>query len=298
MELDEPWTIEKCAVGGVTIRIAVRFGTDGRPPLLLINGLGASLELWRPFAQALSPAVGVIAFDVPGVGMSGAPLRPYTMGHLSNQIVELVDSFHIDRVDALGVSWGGMLAQHLAVRHPTRVRRLVLLSTAPTTGGIPGSPRTLWQLLNRRRYWDPDYAVALAPFLYGGDLRTEPEKVLSLHSGQLATRRGYRYQWYAGIAAMWLPIYPWISQPTLILAGNDDPIIPLLNAHILNAILPGSRLRVFDGGHLHLLTRPAEIAAAAEAFLAEPHLQRRGPLPTTLRLARGTMRLLNRKVVN
>ena len=118
-------------VGGRTIRVSVREGAPGRPPLLLCNGVGASLELFQPFVDALDPQRPVIRFDMPGIGGSPAPVVPYHLATLPSLLAGLLDQLGYEQADVLGISWGGGLAQQFALSRPDRVRRLVLVATGP-----------------------------------------------------------------------------------------------------------------------------------------------------------------------
>jgi poly(3-hydroxyoctanoate) depolymerase len=184
----------------------------------------------------------------------------------------LLDALGYGRVDVMGVSWGGGLAQQFTIQYPKRVRRLVLAATA--MGGatmLPGHPRVLLKVINPRRYMDKGYMKRVAPELYGGDLRHNPDaiKLFTDHaSGGDAI--GYRYQLLAMLGWTSLPWLWRIRHPTLVLAGNDDPLVPLINARLHAWLLRDARLHVFDDGHLFLLTRARETAAAISAFLAEP----------------------------
>jgi pimeloyl-ACP methyl ester carboxylesterase len=85
---------------------------------------------------------------------------------------------------------------------------------------------------------------------------------------RLGSSRGYLYQLLAGVGWTSLPALPLIRQPTLVLAGNDDPIIPLVNARLMTRLLPNASLYVFDDGHLGLVTRANELAPIIAKFLA------------------------------
>src|SRR3984957_10581814 len=148
-------------VGGRSLRVSVREGTPGWPPLLLCNGIGASLELFQPFVDAPDPRRPVIRFDMPGVGGSRAPVIPYHLTTLPSLLAGLLDQLGYQQADVLGISWGGGLAQQVALRRPQRVRRLVLVSTAPGVIMVPASPSVLLRMLSPRRHRDPDYAARI-----------------------------------------------------------------------------------------------------------------------------------------
>ena len=114
-------------VRGRSLRVAVQGGSPQWPPLLLCNGIGASLELLQPFVDALDPRREVIRFDMPGIGGSASPVVPYHLWTLTPLLSGLLDQLGHAQADVLGMSWGGGLAQQFAVRCPSRVRRLVLV---------------------------------------------------------------------------------------------------------------------------------------------------------------------------
>jgi len=253
------------------MRIAVRPG-DG-PPLVLCNGIGASLDLLRPFVEQLDPSIPVIRFDVPGVGGSELPRLPYTFATLACTVGRILDDLGHDEVDVLGISWGGGLAQQFALQNPLRCRRVVLVSTATGSLMVPAHPRVLSKMATPRRYRDPAYAASIAANLYGGRFRDEPalaKEFLQGHS-RPASGLGYALQLLAGVGWTSLPFLPMIRQPTLILAGDDDPLIPIANPKLMNRLLPHSSLHVYPDGHLGLLTHAHELAPRIAEFLRQQH---------------------------
>src|SRR5947207_685149 len=149
-----PVPTEMITVGGQRLRVAVREGDGTQPPLLLMNGFGVRLEGLQPFVDALDPSTGVIRFDVPGVGGSPTPSAPYRFWGVARLVANMLEVLGHPRVDALGVSWGGALAQQFAFQERRRCRRLVLVSTS-TGVTIPGNPSIIREMLSRRRFTDP-----------------------------------------------------------------------------------------------------------------------------------------------
>jgi poly(3-hydroxyalkanoate) depolymerase len=260
-------------VRGRSLRVAVRGGIPGWSPLLLCNGIGASLELLQPFVDALDPRREIIRFDMPGIGGSPRPVVPYHLWTLAPLLSGLLDQLGHQQADVLGMSWGGGLAQQFAVRCPSRVRRLVLVATSPGALMVPGHPRALLRMLTPRRHRGHGYAPGIAGELYGGSVRDDHSLARELlhATTRPVTTRGYHYQLLATAGWTSLPLLPLVRQPTLILAGDDDPIIPQLNARILHRLIPRSELTIYPGGHLDLVTEAGHLAPLVEAFLgAEP----------------------------
>jgi poly(3-hydroxyalkanoate) depolymerase len=262
-------TIRFVDAGGVRVRTSVR---GSGPPLLLITGLGASLDLAAPFERELAVrGVQTISFDAPGIGESGRYRWPRRMPGIARTAEQALDALGYDGVDVLGVSLGGVIAQQFAHQAPHRVRRLILAATGPGLGGVPGSPRALLALATPRRYYQPDYYRRIAGQVYGGAARRDPDALLH---GSLArftgrpTLSGYLGQIYAITGWTSMPWLRTLRQPTLVLAGDDDPIVPLINGRILAWCVPDARLHVVrDGGHLFLLERPEAMAALVADFL-------------------------------
>ena len=262
------------AVRGISVRVSVRPGRGrfaNEPPLLLCNGIGASFEVLQPLVDALHPDRGVVRFDVPGVGGSPVPPLPYSLVGLSSWVNALMARLGHREFDVLGLSWGGGLAQQLAMQSPRRVRRVVLVATGTGCLMVPGRPQVLARMMTPRRHRDPAYAARIAGDIYGGSMRTRPEDGAQLlHAATRAgPKRGYYYQLAAATGWSSLPFLSLLRQPTLVLCGDDDPIIPVVNAHVLARLIPDSRLHIYHGGHLGILTESAELGPVIERFLDE-----------------------------
>lgn len=255
---------------GQYLRTAVRPGNSTLPPLLVFNGIGANLELVFPFVEALDPDLEVIAFDVPGVGGSSTPATPFRFPGLAKLAARMLDYLDYSQVNVIGVSWGGALAQQFAYSHPERCKKLILAATSAGAVMVPGRPSVLLKMASPRRYIQPSHGVNIAPDIYGGAFRRDPH-LAEKHAAKVRSsgKLGYYWQLFAGLG--WTSVH-WlhkIRQPTLILAGDDDPIIPLINMKLLAWRIPNSELHVIDDGHLFLVTRAQSVAPMIMAFLSE-----------------------------
>jgi len=258
-------------VDGLRLRVSIR--GSGRP-LILFNGIGASLEIFDPLRREMRQTE-TIAVDMPGSGGSQTPLLPRPLCRLARLAGRLLDVIgYPGAIDVLGISWGGALAQEFALSFPCRVRRLVLASTSTGWLSVPGDPRALWVLATPRRYYSPTYFERVAPTLYGGAVREDPG--LLRRQGHLRfihppTGRGYLWQLAAGIGWTSLHRLHRVRSPTLVLAADDDPIVPLAGSRLMAWLLPRSRLQVVPkGGHLFLVTHAATVAPLIEGFLGAP----------------------------
>ena len=259
--------IERIQIGRHRIRIQT---TGVGPPLLLLMGIGGNMEMWEP-VRRLMPDRQLIAFDVPGTGGSKTSLTPLSMRATARIAVAVLRHLQIERADVLGISWGGVLAQVLAIHHPKVVRRLVLASTSCGVGSVPGTPSALWILATPRRYYSRSYLEKVAPTLYGGQIRRQPE-IFRQQAGARLTRPpsllGYFSQVYAIATTSTLPLARCIKSPTLIVTGTDDPMVPSVNSRILQRVIPNAILHfVNGGGHLFLFDSAEMVVPMISEFL-------------------------------
>ena len=267
-----PWPgarVEFLATSGAPSLRVARIG-EGQP-LLLINGLGANLEMWQPLVRELRGERELVAFDLPGTGRSARPRWPLRMPQLARVVTDLLDALDYVKLDVLGYSLGGIVAQELAKRAPDRIRRLVLCATTPGMPSIPPDPIVTALMLTPARYWNRQLAELILPIIAGGRTARDPRVLragLEKRLVQPPSALGYLYQLYA--LSGWSS-HPWIRHVrhrTLVLHGDRDPVVPLVNGRYLADALPHGRLEVVRGaGHLFLLDEPASITPALLSFL-------------------------------
>jgi len=265
-------TIEMIEAGGRTLRVA-HWRLDepsDHPPILFFNGIGANIEAVSPLAEQLTDR-GFVMFDMPGTGESPEPSVPYNPATISWTATRILDRLGLDEVDVMGISWGGAIAQHFALQHPKRTRRVVLAATTAGMLMIPGKPVALRKMIDPRRYTDPEFMNEHFMALYGGLTKRSGIKADHIDRLKPPSPRGYVYQLLAMLGWSSLPALPFLSKEVLIMMGADDNIVPLINGKILAAAIRNSRLEVFDGGgHLFLLTHAEESVACLRDFLDAP----------------------------
>jgi poly(3-hydroxyoctanoate) depolymerase len=267
-------------VDGHLLRVSIR--GEG-PPLLLVMGLGGNIEMWDPLEQALNRrGFQTIAYDASGTGHSPTRLVPQRMTGLARQAAHLLDALGHPQADVLGVSFGGAVAQELALGNPHRIHRMVLASTTCGLGGVPGGPLALSLLATPLRYYSPTFLRLTAGVLYGPTETPRDELLraqIEARHARPPTLWGYASQLAAGAGWSSLPWLGRITAPTLVLAGDRDPIVPARNARILAGRIPSARLEVIAGaGHLLVLDQPERCATLIADFLGDaPAGRRRRP---------------------
>lgn len=258
------------ALGGRRLRVAdwhpgPAHAADGQPPLLLLSGLGMNLEMIEPVVNAM-PGRRVISVDMPGIGGSPDPVLPYTIPMMGLSLALMLDQLGVDVVDIAGMSWGGALAQQFTFQHRARVRKLALIATGAGAAMLPGNPLLLRELVDPTQWTRKQPLRRTLAMLYGGGSH-EP---VSLNAATPPTPWGWTCQLSA--FALWtsLPFLPLLDLPVLVMADDDDQIVPPANSQILAAAIPGARMVTFhQGGHLFLLAQTDRFVAELEAFLDE-----------------------------
>jgi pimeloyl-ACP methyl ester carboxylesterase len=249
------------------MRIHAQVCGEGEP-LLLYSGIFGEVGLWRGLLPYL-PGFRTIAFDAPGIGRSQRPPYPLSMWSLASMGTAVLDEFGVGSAHVLGTSFGGAVAQQMALSNSSRVRRLVLVSTSFGGFAVPGNPTALWHFMHPRSYHH-ERMEQVAGAMFGGRLRTEPHlaRTVDLRRPDDALATLYRMAGLVGWTSL-----PWlwaISQPTLIIAGDDDPVTPHVNHRVMAALIPRARLHtVKGGGHLALLESAHHLGPVITSFLLQ-----------------------------
>jgi 3-oxoadipate enol-lactonase len=226
-------------------------------PVLLIHGLGLSGGAWWRTVDALSPTQCVITFDNRGVGRSDSLTPAYTTEAMADDAVSILDELDLDTVHVYGISLGGMVAQQVALRHPRRVRSLVLGATQP--GGrraVRADPAVL-TFFHQRLGMRPEQAAwASVPHNYAPRFHEEhPDRIAEDIERRLVqpfNLQAYRAQLYAAALHNCYEQLDRIRVPTFVVHGECDRVIPVENARLMVERLPNCRLTVLEGtGHLY-----------------------------------------------
>src|SRR3954471_12022741 len=161
----------RVTIGG--LRVFYREQGQGHP-LLMINGLGGNAEMWGPAERALARGSRTIVFDAPGTGRSSTSPVPLPLPVVARLLVRLLDELGHERVDVVGYSLGGVMAQQLARTAPQRVRRLALVATSSGWGSAPPDFSSLALISTPVRYFSPRLYKATSHLLDGGDRFRDP----------------------------------------------------------------------------------------------------------------------------
>ncbi|GII94110.1 alpha/beta hydrolase [Sinosporangium siamense] len=274
--------LDVTADNGVTYAYR-RFGAadTGEPPLLFLQHFRGNLDNWDPIlVDALAAGREVILLDNAGVGLSSGQV-PVTVTQMARDAISFLDASDLGQVDLLGFSLGGMVAQEVALLRPRAVRRIVLAGTGPRGGRQMHG----WTLDIERAANRADGGLEELLHIFFGI--TETSRALGMEYVQRIFSRTENPDKPNGpevARAQYDAIVEWgipdlgrlarlagITQPTLVAAGDNDPMIPTVNSQLLADHLPNARLRIFsDAGHGFLFQYPRQFAALVQEFLSGP----------------------------
>ncbi|HEY3247126.1 MAG TPA: alpha/beta fold hydrolase [bacterium] len=253
--------------------IQLYYETRGRgTPLVLVSGLGADAHFWYRQVPALSEAHEVITFDNRGACRSAKPDEPYSIRMLAEDVAGLLDALEIPAVRLVGASLGGFVVQEFALTHPERTAQVVLCCTSfggPHSEPIPAE--TTQVLLDRTGDPGRDLRVFLAVQFATDFPQTHPAEIDDYVAWRVAHPQplfAYQRQLMAAAAHDTEERIGDLHAPVLILHGERDRVVPVENARLLAARIPGARLHIFpDAGHLFLWERADDANRLIRDFL-------------------------------
>jgi pimeloyl-ACP methyl ester carboxylesterase len=263
-------------VKGLQLNVSIR---GQGAPLLLLNGLGGLIRTFDPLRDELLDYQ-TITFDVPGVGKSQMPSWPMRLPRHADLIAELLEQLELERVDVFGVSWGGALAQEFALRHPGKVRRLILAATSAGPAMLM-KPADILAFFGKRKSLKPHKPGSIQQV--GSRNSVQALLRFGVVNGMLTVNPRAYYHQLAALAG-WTSLLRLfrLRKPTLILSGERDTLVRLYNAHILRSAIRHAQLYILQGeGHFFVVTSAWRTAEAIREFLeqedsdAEPTLANR-----------------------
>jgi pimeloyl-ACP methyl ester carboxylesterase len=249
--------------------------TGAGAPVLLVMGLGMNATGWWRTVPVLAERLRVLAFDNRGMGRSSQPPGPYSTAQMADDAVAVLDAAGEATAHVYGISLGGMIAQQIALRHPDRVRSLVLGATTPGGPGHTAPDEGTLAFFERRGSMPPEEAVwASVPYNYGPATRARnAQRIGEDISERLRypfAAEPYRAQLGAAMSHDIFDRVAEIRAPTLVVHGDADRMIPPANGRVLADSIPGARLSMWPGaGHLYFTDAP-EADRDVLAFLSEP----------------------------
>jgi pimeloyl-ACP methyl ester carboxylesterase len=239
-------------------------------PLLLVPGLGNNVDMWKPFMDQFRERR-IIRLEAPGTGLSSTPARPVTIAELSDMLAAILDDCRVEWADVVGFSYGGAVAQQFAYDHPSRVRRLVLAATFCGVGCVPGSQAALMSLATPLRYYSPSSYNRTAHITSGGVTGRDA----TVRRWMIEERRrhppssvGYTMQLLGIMGWSSLRFLGEIPHETLVICGDDDPLVPVANGEMLARLIPRAQLEIVErGGHLLLWDDAKNVSRRIRTFL-------------------------------
>lgn len=254
-------------IGGVETYYEV---SGAGPPLLFLNGSGSTIADVRPLLRPFADTFETVIADYRGMGRTSVPDTAYGMAELASDAIGLADHLGVSSFRVLGISFGGMVAQELAVTVPERISRLVLMCTS--SGGAGGSSyplhaladlaaeereRLSTQILDSRftAEWLDAHPSDRALVDQMARRRGEPTE---------AARRGAKLQLRARAGHDAFDRLGRVNTPTLVASGRFDGIAPPSNGAAIAARIPGAVARIYEGGHAFFLQDPAAMSDAVD----------------------------------
>jgi len=240
------------------------------PPLLLINGLSCDTRQWEPLISFLKTSFQVISYDMRCSGHSDKPTDPITIPELADEALALMKYLKHDKVDVMGFSMGGIIAQDLALRHPEAIKKLALLSSMPSFRRPNPPSDDAMEILHAEEF-SIELLEKIFNLIFATKYKTEANKKeyikMKLEDKNPQPPEAYFNQLQASEKYESFDTVHNISLPTLIMTGDQDALISPKNSDWLNEKIPNSQLHIFkEVGHISPLECPEALANQLKQF--------------------------------
>ena len=234
-------------------------------PLLLIRGLGSTCEGFAAQVEGLAPHFQVISFDNRCVGRTDQPQQPFTIADMADDTAALLDALEVESAHVFGVSLGGMVAQEFVLRHPHKVKRLVLACTHAGPRTATRAPEWAVQIFNESRDMPREAALRYSiPLLFAKKtVEEQPELVeeaLRAMARNNQPKSSYLLQLGAVMMHDTFDRLPEIKHATLVMTGTEDTLVDPGNSRLISERIPGARLVEFpETGHVFFTEKPDDV---------------------------------------
>jgi pimeloyl-ACP methyl ester carboxylesterase len=233
-------------------------GLSQSEPLILIMGITAPGSVWEKHVAIWEQNFRCIIVDNRGVGQSDKPNGPYTTAQMADDYAAVMDVLHITSAKVVGVSMGSTIAQQLALRHPEKVKSMVLM--CPWARCDNAAKAIFEHIVNCKRSFKPsEFSLYIQLLIYSKASWDNEEIALELAEGRLQADFEENQQPFHGLAGQAaacidhdvLAQLPKITQPTLVIGGKEDIFTPIWMAQEVAKAIPNSELFLYDNcGHI------------------------------------------------
>ena len=249
-----------------TTRIKMYYETHGEgEPLLLIRGLGSTCDGFKAQVDGLSPHFRVISFDNRCVGRTDQPQEAFTIADMADDTAALLDALEVESADVFGVSLGGMVAQEFVLRHPNRVRKLVLACTHAGPRTASRAPEWALEIFNESvNKPRADALRSSVPILFSKKTVAENsqlvEDTLAVMENNNQPKSSYLLQLGAVMKHDTIDRLHQITHPTLVMTGSEDTLVDPCNSRLIAQHIPGAKLIEFpQTGHVFFTEKPEDV---------------------------------------
>ncbi len=238
---------------------------DAGPPILLIHGAEATRSSFEEISQILCGSMTVYSYDQRQCGETRGGVSPSSVIDLIDDAAQLLEELGLKKLTVLGTSFGGRIAQGLAIYRPQLMERLILCNTWPLDVELEVANVNGVARLHVLRTGLPATARPLAEAYYGADYVARHPDLIT----RFAQRTGNGSKERTKLVRTTHPLPPQlIAVPTLLISGSEDVVVPMQIMHEMHARIAGSCMVDIQGGH-HAITieRAAEVASWVKAFV-------------------------------